>query len=181
MPDSDVPEVKKTDVSQLLSSTKTLKNLKTTVRLPKRDEISHDKPTAEKIEENPLQEIGNDPFTPEDLQALWDEYIVLKKGEGIRDSEMLVLRQPWEIDESYTITLKLSNTIQQDILDRLQTGLVGHFRRALNNRQISLRGSYVAEEQEKLLYTNREKFDYLCEIKPEVRTLAERLGLDPDF
>jgi DNA polymerase-3 subunit gamma/tau len=33
----------------------------------------------------------------------------------------------------------------------------------------------------KVMYTNKEKFDYLAEKNPALKDLKERLGLDMDF
>jgi hypothetical protein len=42
-------------------------------------------------------------------------------------------------------------------------------------------GELKTHDEKKVLYTNRDKFDYLVEINPALKELKERLGLDTEF
>ena len=55
-------------------------------------------------------------------------------------------------------------------------------REKLKNNSITLVGVTIEQgDHRKVIYTPREKFDYLLEKNPLLRELKDRLGLDTDF
>ncbi|ELR68026.1 DNA polymerase III subunit gamma/tau [Fulvivirga imtechensis AK7] len=123
---------------------------------------------------------GNDPFTFEQLQKHWKDFAALKKSEG-KDAEHMVLQQDIYLKELTTVVIKLTNAVKIDILDRFRSDLVTHLKSKLNNGKLVLEIELVKEEAKRMIYTNKEKFDYLAEKKPILKQLKDRLGLDPDF
>lgn len=56
-----------------------------------------------------------------------------------------------------------------------------HIRKTVDNGDIKLNTKVKQQEEGRMLYTNREKFEYLQELKPVLKTLKDKLGLDPEF
>ncbi|MGK7389834.1 MAG: hypothetical protein ACNS60_05760 [Candidatus Cyclobacteriaceae bacterium M2_1C_046] len=73
------------------------------------------------------------------------------------------------------------NKLQEDIINKLRTDLMHHIRKTVDNGDIKLNTKVKQQEEGRMLYTNREKFEYLQELKPVLKTLKDKLGLDPEF
>ena len=148
---------------------------KTTVRLtdllkvePKKDQSA----SAVEVQREP-----DLPFTPDQLKMAWNEFTEQRKK---FQAEYQLLTQPYELIENKVI-LHLHNPVQENILANLRTDLTGYVRDKLKNQSIQIVGESREAEQRKVIYTNREKFDYLVQKNPVLRELKDRLGLDTDF
>jgi DNA polymerase-3 subunit gamma/tau len=117
-------------------------------------------------------------FTPEQLHKVWLEFAEQRKKFQV---EYQLLLQPYTLKEQQ-ITVMLYNHIQENSLNNIRSELGAYLREQLRNGSIQVVGEFVKEgEAKKIIYTNREKFDYLVEKNPVLRELKERLGLDTDF
>jgi len=92
-----------------------------------------------------------------------------------------VLNQEYELTEGNKIILHLTNPVQKDILDDFRFKFLEFLRSSLNNNSITISAEFLEEESKKMIYTNKEKFNYLAEKNPYLKKLQEKLGLDPDF
>ena len=111
------------------------------------------------------------------MQAAWTEFADQRKK---FQAEYQLLTQPYDLQET-KIILHLHNPVQETILANLKTDLTNFIRDRLKNYSIQVVGESREAEQRKVIYTNREKFDYLVQKNPVLRELKERLGLDTDF
>lgn len=93
----------------------------------------------------------------------------------------MVLQQEISLKDDSTILLKLNNAVNIDILDRFRSDLISYLKRQLNNGKVTLETEVLKEDTKRMIYTNKDKFDYLAEKNPILNQLRERLGLDPDF
>lgn len=114
------------------------------------------------------------------LKEKWDSYVQKLKSEG-RDREYNTLNQKVDIGDDLVIKLVLPNSFQSLTIESLQQELLTYLRSELDNRNIQLKTEVEKAEEKKLIYTNSEKFQYLAEKYPNLRTLRQRLDLDPDF
>jgi hypothetical protein len=117
------------------------------------------------------------PFTSEQLHAAWNEFAEQRKK---FQAEYQLLGQPFEVNEG-KILLHLHNPVQESMLSNLKTDLTEFLRVRLKNQSITVIGELRQAEQRKVIYTNREKFDYLAQKNPMLKELKDRLGLDTDF
>jgi len=83
------------------------------------------------------------------------------------------------VDE--TIILKLLNPIQVDILNDFKDELMEYLRNELKNDHLSIKTEVIQLSDKKMLYTTKEKLDFLIEKNPELKNLKDKLGLDTDF
>lgn len=119
----------------------------------------------------------NEEFTAEALQQAWNEFAAQRK---MYVAEYQLLTQPFDRKDN-EIVIHLHNPIQETILNTLRSDLIAFLRKNLRNKSIMLTGELREIESKKILYTNREKFDFLLEKYPALKGLRDRLGLDTDF
>lgn len=124
--------------------------------------------------------IGSDAVTIEQLKAEWKAFLEKLKREG-RDSEYSTLNQQVEFHEDLSIILTLPNSFQTHIIEGFQQELLTTLRTNLNNGKIQLKTEIEKIESKKMIYTNKEKFEYLAEKHPNLKELKMRLDLDTDF
>lgn len=116
-------------------------------------------------------------YTEEELRKVWDEFA---EGRKLYHAEYHLLMQPYE-RTAHLITMVLHNPIQDTILANFKGDLTFFLRDKLKNSFITVAGELREEESKKVMYTPREKFQFLVEKNPMLRELKERLGLDTDF
>jgi hypothetical protein len=71
--------------------------------------------------------------------------------------------------------------VQEMMLTNLRSDLTTFLRDRLKNQSINVVGELREAEERKVIYTNREKFDYLVARNPMLKELKDRLGLDTDY
>lgn len=79
------------------------------------------------------------------------------------------------------IVLQLTNPFEEQLLQTVKTDATTFLRNQLQNNQITIQGNLVATEAKKMIYTNREKFEFLLDKHPALKDLRDRFGLDADF
>jgi DNA polymerase-3 subunit gamma/tau len=119
----------------------------------------------------------NEPFTAEQLHLVWTDFSEHRKK---YQAEYQLLSQPYEIRGSQIIIYLLS-TVQETLLSNFRSDLIAYLRTNLKNNTILVAGELKEAEEKQMLYTPRDKFDYLLEKNPLLQAMRDRLGLDPDF
>lgn len=117
------------------------------------------------------------PVDKEHFIRIWKEFAELRKA---YQAEYHLLQQPVEFEDNVAV-LHLLNPVQETLLQELQADLTDYLRKHLRNRTIQVKGELKINEIKTMLYTNREKLNYLAEKNPLVNDLMKALGLDPDF
>lgn len=183
---SSSPPVQKKEID-----TSQFQQLQRTVKIPKAEEIRQQVVKKETIAEEvavaeaePVQEqhaMGVRPVEISRLRQEWAKFAEQKKLSG-RDSAYMVLNQEVNLlEDGLTVPLKMSNTLQMDVLNEIRVELIQYLRKQLHNSQLNVTAELVKEEKQRKLYTASEKLNYLMEKNPQVRMLKEKLGLDPDY
>ena len=113
----------------------------------------------------------------DDLRAAWLEFAEMRKHQI---AEYNLMKKEISFN-GVTITIRLSNPIEQPLLQNIRVQLIAHLRGKLNNNSINIEGVLVETEEKRIAYTAKEKFDALAEKNPALKELKERFGLDPDF
>ena len=119
----------------------------------------------------------NEPFTAEQLHLVWTDFAEQRKK---FQAEFQLLSQPYEIRENQII-IHLLSTVQETLLSNFKSDLIGHLRMKLKNHSILVVGELKESEEKQMLYTPRDKFEYLLEKNALLKEMRDRLGLDPDF
>ncbi len=119
----------------------------------------------------------NESVTAAELERVWQEFTTQRKSQP---AEFQLLSRGYRWD-GQNLHVELTNPVEEMLLETLKTDLLGWLREQLRNQSLNLQVTLRANENKKVVYTNREKFDYLLQQYPYLQELKERLGLDPDF
>jgi len=110
------------------------------------------------------------------MQA-WRNFTELRKDQS---AEFHLLNQPYAL-KGNTITVYLTNPIEEPLLQGMKSELVAFLREQINNSTLQVESEMHQTNVKRKAYTNKEKFDYLAEKNPQLKELQQRLGLDPDY
>lgn len=156
--------------------TKEITKPKTTINL---GNILKGQPKEEtkKEEKNGATPRKDSPVSEDMLKKVWTDYTEFKKNHM---AEYHLLKQPFTFRNN-TITLALTNPIEEPVLLSIKTELLTFLRESLNNSSIQVDATMQEHQIKKFAYTNKEKFERLAEKNPLLNELKEKLGLDPDF
>ena len=122
-------------------------------------------------------EVVNEPFTEEQLREAWIEFAEQRKN---LQAEHQMLSQPYVLREK-NIVVNLLSPVHDTMLNNIKVELTTFLRERLKNNAIQVTGELIATDDKKVIYTNREKFEYLAGKNPVLKELKDRLGLDTDF
>jgi hypothetical protein len=167
-----LPEVKQPTVAKESSRPKTTFNLN-----------NIGKTTPKAVEEKKEEETKNNtaadkPIELETLKKAWSEFAELRKNQL---AEYQLLKRDFVLQDNKVI-ITLSNPIEEPFLQGIRTSLITYLRDKLSNSSLMVVG--VMQELQSarpMIYTNKEKFDYLLEKNPALKELQERFGLDADY
>jgi DNA polymerase III subunit gamma/tau len=120
------------------------------------------------------------PISREELQEVWDEYAQQKKNE---DKTLLytILNRSIDINEHFEIDLVVENPVQVTEFGNIKPELLAFLRQRLQNNKLNIRIDLKKGQENKLLYTSVDKYNYLAGKYPALDNLKSRLGLDTDF
>lgn len=118
-----------------------------------------------------------EPYSEEQLRDAWNAYADQRKK---FQAEYQMLSQQYRKEDNL-ITVDLLSPVHETMLNNIKSELVAFLRERLRNNTIQVTGHIQTGEEKKVIYTNREKFDFLAEKNPMLRELKDRLGLDTDF
>jgi DNA polymerase-3 subunit gamma/tau len=153
-------------------------HIKSTVNLQtifKNNPKSEDKTKEENKVVNPS---GPDrPVVTRELKLALEEFAESRKNQA---AEYQLLKRDVSVRDNL-VTIPLTNSIEEPLLQHIRTQLNTYLRDKLNNNLISVVGVLMEPGTKKVVYTNKEKFDHLAEKNPALKELKERLGLDTDF
>ncbi len=115
-------------------------------------------------------------MTLSEVQHAWKQFAESRKGQI---AEYNLLLRDFDLAGN-TIQLQLTNPVEDQLLTDIRTDLLTFLKEKLNN-EIFIEGVMQKSITKKVIYTNKEKFDYLVEKYPALLELKERLGLDTDY
>ena len=96
-------------------------------------------------------------------------------------AEFQMLSQPYEL-RGRQIVVTLLSPVHETMLNNIKVEMTSFLRDKLRNSSLQVIGELLqGDAEKKVIYTNKEKFDYLAEKNPMLRELKDRLGLDTDF
>jgi hypothetical protein len=119
----------------------------------------------------------NEPFTEQQLREAWNQYADQRRK---YQAEFQMLSQSYILEDKL-ITVNLLSHVHETMLNNIKVELTGFLRDNLKNSYIQVRGVLTETDDKKIIYTNRDKFDYLADKNPVLKELKDRLGLDTDF
>ncbi len=149
--------------------------------LPNLEELKtqfEDSPQETEVNREPVTR--QDPISSEKLLKAWKQFASTRKEAG-KKQESLILGQEPIFQAPSTVKIKLNSAVQVDTVDNLKSELMPFLRESLANDTLQLEAELEIDQGKPLIYTPAEKFQYLIEKHPPLKTLQKKLGLDPDF
>lgn len=150
--------------------------IKTAAKTVNLTDLLKTNPKKEEVQ-NALIEKAQESFNEAELKLAWSEFAEQRKK---FQAEFQMLSQPFELRGKQIIVTLLSH-VHESMLSAIKSELTAFLRDRLKNNTIIVAGELRSEDAKKVIYTNREKFDYLAEKNPLLKELKDRLGLDTDF
>ncbi len=159
---------------------------KKTLKIPTIEDLNHHVFTQDTTstetqvkEEIPIQN-NSKKFTKEELDEIWQSYGRLLQEEE-KNAEFNLMAKPFEIKEDHLIIIQIDNSLEEDILNRFRTHLTNYLRKKLENNLIRVETILNKKKENKKLYTNKDKFEFLARKNPNLVNLKNKFGLDIDF
>jgi len=115
------------------------------------------------------------------LEAAWNKFTASISKEMPRLYQVLKNNKPI-LGENFTIYTTVNNELQKkDIEDRLYNKITGWLKKELNNYSLSMQLSVTeSDNQEPLIYTSTDKFNYMSEKNKNLLKLKQNFDLDFD-
>ena len=121
---------------------------------------------------------SNDKFTQESFMKVWKTYIEEKNNQGKNNiAAQLEMSQP-ELLGDHKILLKTTSSLSKLELTEELPPLMCFLSKALNNYKITFEIKVVTQKSDEYLCGNKEKYDYLKKINPEIEVLKNVFDLD---
>jgi hypothetical protein len=124
-----------------------------------------------------VEKILNDEFTPAELEKFWREFAEQRRK---FQAEFQMLSQPYEL-RNKEIVVNLLSPVHETMLGNIKVELTTFLRARLRNSSIQVIGQLTTSDDKKVIYTNKDKFEFLADKNPILKEMKDRLGLDTDF
>ena len=139
---------------------------------------------AEKKEEQTAESTSTDhetglegnPYTETDIVALWEKYSEMMEKKGrFNIASILRIDKP-KLDKN-TIKLTLPNSINKVELDVEKKEIIDYIRKNLKNNNIYIDLIVDEKIEEKLVYTDKDKYDLMKKKNPNIEKLKDSFNL----
>jgi DNA polymerase-3 subunit gamma/tau len=123
------------------------------------------------------EDLPNEPFTEEDMQAAWKAYIGIAEKEGRHNfASILRIDKPRLIKNA--IHVEYPNETNKVEVSRQQYELMKYVRKTLNNYSVTLEISVNETKEKQYAFTAMDKFNKLKEKNPNIELLRRTFDLD---
>ena len=153
------------DVGQLSTSGLSLKSLE------KKEEQ-----TAKSTSVDHEDDLEGNPYTEADIVALWEKYSEMMEEKGrFNIASILRIDKPKLLEN--TIRLTLPNSINKVELDIEKKEIIDYIRKNLKNNNIYIDLIVDEKIEEKLVYTDKDKYDLMKKKNPNIEKLKDSFNL----
>jgi len=122
-------------------------------------------------------DLPKDPFTEEQMQTEWDNYVKKIEAEGKHNLTSILSIDTPKLKDTI-IHLEFPNATNKIEVERQQYELLAFLRQKLNNYDISISITVNEEMVKKYAFTDMEKFDKLNEKNPNLDLLRKTFDLN---
>jgi len=120
------------------------------------------------------------PFTQEELNAAWNEYVAGLKSGTPHLYNSLVKFLP-VLKNDYSIEITLENKLLENELFQKKGELLGFLRSRLDNYKLNLTAKVEEVSRESRPYTHKDKFEKMASKNPSLLKLKEDLDLEIEY
>jgi len=130
-------------------------------------------------EEEVIEAVIKTPFNQEKLLETWKIFTNSYQSKAPNFANAIAKYKP-VLKDDFVIEYKVDNKIiAEDLLN--VSALLQFLKKELNNNQITLTPTFPEKNEQKIAYTDREKFDAMAKKYPEIIKLREQLDLELGF
>lgn len=122
-----------------------------------------------------VQEDRNEPFTREQLEARWTEYLSLIADRPNLRSTLSVMP---ELADANKIIVRIGNSVQEEEVRLGKGELVNWLRDALRNDSIEVITRFEKVESERVIFSDSEKLQMMMQKNPLLIELKQKFNLD---
>ena len=121
-------------------------------------------------------------FSNQDLMDVWKEYVKNQKDQGKSNfAATLEMSRPTLLDDC-KIQLQISNKSQEVVIQKEKIDLHEFLRNKLQHDNIEVVTKIQEKnDEERIPYTNKDKYEQMTKENPNLNKLKKELGLDFDF
>lgn len=122
-----------------------------------------------------LQEIRSEPFSQEQFEAKWSEYIEQLTDRPNLKSTLSVIP---EITDGNKLLLRIGNSVQEEEVRLAKPELMTWLRNELQNDGIELITRFEKVETERVIFSDSEKMQMMMQKNPNLFELKQKFNLD---
>ena len=128
--------------------------------------------------ENNIQESSheNNPYNETDIIALWEKYSEIMEAKG-RYNIASILRIDNPTLDQNTIKIVLPNSTNKVELENEKKELLIYLRENLKNNEVYMEINVDESVQEKLVYTDKDKYELMKKKNPDIEILKDSFNL----
>lgn len=120
------------------------------------------------------------PIDEAKLRAAWLHLLAYWREHHYNSTEIIILDRKFEW-QNPVITLNLDNNLQQEAVEKRKGFWIRFLQEQMHNASpIEISVKVVEKQNDKVPYTNAEKWQYLSKKYPAMDLLKSKLGLDID-
>ena len=136
----------------------------------------------EETKEQAQKEKKQSAFTNQELMDVWKEYVKKQKDEGKSNfAATLEMSRPTLLDDC-KIQLQIANKSQEVVIEKEKIDLHEFLRNKLQHDNIEVVTKIQEKnDEERIPYTNKDKYEQMTKENPNLNKLKKELGLDFDF
>ncbi|MBL7969038.1 MAG: hypothetical protein JNK09_18700 [Prolixibacteraceae bacterium] len=122
-----------------------------------------------------FQELRNEPFTKEQFEAKWNEYLDLIAD---RPNLRSTLSAMPELTDGNKLLLRIGNSVQEEEVRIAKPELMTWLRNELQNDAIELTTRFEKVETERVIFSDSEKMQMMIQKNPILFELKQKFNLD---
>ena len=121
--------------------------------------------------------LAEDKFKLEDLKVVIQEYIGKLKKQGKLNLISILSMNPVKLDNN-NVVFTVANELNRVEINLEKEKLLSFICNKLNNFKIAVKVNISEIEKEKIIFTQKEKYQHLLKINPSVETLRKKFDLE---
>lgn len=114
-------------------------------------------------------------FTTGQLKEKWDQFVGRLSE---RPNLQSTLSKIPNVSENFKLELEVDNSVQEDLINSIKPELIAWLRRELKNSEIELHIRITEKEQEKIIYSDTDKYIEMVRKNPKIELLKKKFKLD---
>ena len=118
-----------------------------------------------------------DKFTLEDLIKKWKDYIRIKQDNGHTIIASLLEMTSLNLKGDNLVLIETNSESNKIEIIKEMPALLSYLKKSLNNYVINFEINIVSTNESKLIFTNKEKLEYLKDLNPNIKLLINEFEI----